>query len=111
MQTSDNSTAEGRAANKMRSYNLTIDDMLEQLRRLGSKVGGAVYRTDDVEGDDSGGVPSMRDTNFSVEVSDDDGSVDGTNGTDIRAKVANFKLYKKVVPRGSIMHHFLFVFT
>ena len=112
-QTSDNSTAEGRAANKMRSYNLTIDDMLEQLRRLGSEMGGSVFRTEDVEGDDTGGVPSMRDTNFSVEVSDDDGSVDGTNGTDVRVitktKVANFKHYREVVPRGSIMHHFLFV--
>ena len=84
MQTSDNGTAEGRAANKMRSYNLTIEDMLEQLKLLGSKAGGTVFRTEDVEGDDAGGVPSMKDTNFSVEVSDDDGSDDGTNGTDVR---------------------------
>ena len=44
MQTSDNSTAEGRAANKMRSYNLTIEDMLEQLKHLSSKMGGEVFR-------------------------------------------------------------------
>ena len=81
MQTSDNGTAEGRAANKMRSYNLTIEDMLEQLKLLGSKVGGTVFRTEDVEGDDAGGVPSMKDTNFSVDVAHDDDN--GTNETDV----------------------------
>ena len=44
LQGSDNSTAEGRAANKMRSYNLTIEDMVQLLGRLGSRVGGSVFR-------------------------------------------------------------------
>ena len=81
MQTSNNRTAEGRAANKMRSYNLTIEDMLEQLKLLGSKMGGTVFRTEDVEGDDAGGAPSMKDTHFSVDVAHDDD--DGSNETDV----------------------------
>ena len=44
LQTSDNVTAEGRVANKMRSHNLTLEDILEELKRLGSKTGGSVFR-------------------------------------------------------------------
>ena len=40
-----------------------------------------MLRTEDVEGDDEGGVPSMKDTNFSVDVAHDDDN--GTNETDV----------------------------
>ena len=66
-------------------------------------MGGTVFRTEDIEGDNEGGVPSMREPNISEEVTNANGSVDGTNGTNVgvitKTEVANFKHHQKVVPR------------
>ena len=66
-------------------------------------MGGTVFRTGDIEGDNEGSVPSMREPNISGEVTNDNGSADGTNGTNVgvitKTKVANFKHHQKVVPR------------